>query len=488
MSLRETLTSRFKAQLASKVVTVVTGGLLTVALARMLNPDEYGVFSLALAVATTSMLVARFGFARSAGRYVAEYKERDPAQIPHIVRSSLLLNLGSILVVVVVVLVSHRYIASLLGDPDLIPFLLVGTLFILFGTLVAYLERVFQGFEAITFAAVLRACGRLNRLVLTLGFVMAGFGAIGALWGYVIGLIVATVIGFGYLVIRLRTYRDATVSIESGLRQQIARYAVPIMATNTSLVLDKRIDTLLVGYFLSPVSVSYYVVGDKVVSLALAPISALSFTISPTFGAQKAAGNVDRVSRLYEEALTNALMLYFPAGAGIALVANPMVSVVFGTAYSGAVGVVQVLGLYVVLSAVVQISDNGLDYLGRARERAIARLVTAVLNVLMNIALIPAIGVVGAAIATVSTRALYTVANVAIIMQELDIRVGFLLRKVGLIAASTAGMAAVVYVLVGFITGWLTLAVVVFIGAGVWGALCFVTGLLEPEEISSFVT
>lgn len=488
MSLRDKLVSRFRAQLGSKLVTAVTGGALTVGLARLLEPNGYGVFSLALAISSIFMFAARFGIARSAGRYVAEYKETDGAQIPYIIRTSLLLNVGSILAVVILFVASHRSIAARLNQPALVPFLLLGCLFVVFGALVEYTEHVIQGFEAITFAAILRSCGRLSRLFLALGLVIAGFGAIGALWGYVLSLLLATVIGGVYLYTTVREYGADASEVESGLRRRIAKYALPVMATNASLVLDKRIDTLLVGFFLSPVSVSYYVVGGKIVSLALAPIAALSFTISPTFGAQKAAGNVDRVSRIYEKTLVNALLLYFPAGAGIILVADPMINLVFGPDYSGAVAVVRVLGLYIVLSAVVQISDNGLDYLGRARERAIARLTTALMNVGLNILLIPAIGVVGAAIATVFTRGLYTVANLVIITSELDLRPGFLLRKLGLIAASTIAMSTVVFGLMDHVSGWLTLGLVVTVGVLVWGVMSVATGLLQPRSLVGFVT
>lgn len=259
------------------------------------------------------------------------------------------------------------------------------------------------------------------------------------------------------------------------------------MATNTSMILDKRVDTLLVGFFLSPVAVSYYAISGQVVRFIVTPLSALSFTISPTFGAQKAAGNVDRISRIYEETLVNTLLLYAPAGAGIILLAEPLIDLVLGAEYAGAVPVLQVLGLYVILTAVQQISDNGLDYLGRARERAVARLVTAILNVGFNIVLIPTIGVVGAAVATVATRGLYTAANVFIIAQEFDLRVRVILRKIGLISVITVTMSTVVFVFTDYISGWITLALVIGLGVAVWGTLSVTTGLLEPRKIVSLV-
>lgn len=488
MSLTNTLVSRFKAQLASKVVTAAVGAALTIGLARLLDPNGYGIFSLTLTVVSMFQLIARFGIARSAGRYVAEYKENDPEQVPFIVRTALLVNLGTILIAALVLVGSHRYIASLLGEPELEPLLLVGVLFVALGTSISFLTKVIQGFEAIIFVAALNAVGRVSRLVLGLGFVVVGFGALGALWGYVISALFTSIVGFAYLFRRVRRLRNPESTVEPGLRRRIVEYAIPITATNTSIALDQRVDTLLVGFFLSPVAVSYYVIGEQVVRFLETPMTALGFTVSPTFGSQKAAGNLGRISRLYETTLTNALLMYVPAGAGIALVADPMITLLFGADYAGAVPVLQVLGAYVVLKAVTKISDNGLDFLGRARERAIARGITGTLNVGLNVLLIPAIGVVGAAIATVLTYGIYTAANLYIAANEFDLRVTFLLRRLALIAAITVTMSAVVFVLTEYISGWITFGLVVLVGVVIWAVLSMATGLLEARKLVSMLT
>ncbi len=488
MTLVDDLVSRFKAQLASEVVTAVAGAVLIVGLARLLDPDGYGLLFLALSVFGVFELVARLGIARSAGRYISEYKETDPTQLPHIVRTALLVNVATIGIAVLTLIVSYRYIVAVLGEPTLAPFLLLGAVFIALGASITFLQKVLQGFEAIEFVAVLEVIGRISRLVLALGLVIAGFGALGALWGYVLSALLTSAIGFGYLYRRVRRFRESASTIEPGLRRRIVEYAVPITATNTARVLDKRVDTLLVGYFLSPVAVSYYVLATQVVKFVETPMSALGFTLSPTFGAQKAAGNVGEISRIYETALVNALLLYIPAGAGMILVAEPMVHLVFGAEYRGAVVVLQVLALYAMLQAVTKITGNGLDYLGRARGRAVARGITGLLNVGLNVALIPTIGVVGAAVATVITYGLYTAANVYIVAQELELRATFLLKHLGVIAIIAGTMSTVVFALVGYISGWFTLALVVVIGGLVWVVLSVATGLLEVRKLVSVAT
>lgn len=488
MNLVDKLVSRFKAQLASKVIKAFAGAVLTVALARLLDPDGYGLLFLAISVIGIFQLVARLGIGRSAGRYVAEYKESAPAQVPFIFRVALVINVGTILFAGFVLLGSYRYIATVLGEPELGPFLLLGVLLVVLGTSLTFFEKVLQGFEAIKFVAFLQVFERIGRLILALGLVVAGFGAIGALWGYVLSALLASVVGFVFLLRRVHRLYDATTTVEPGLHRRIVEYAVPITATNTSQILDHRLDTILVGYFLSPVAVSYYVISEQVVKFVETPMSALGFTLSPTFGAEKAAGNVDRISRIYEEALMNGLLLYVPAGAGIVLVAEPTIHLVFGPEYSGAIPVLQVLGLYVIFNAITKVSDQSLDYLGRARERAIAKGITAVLNVALNFVLIPTFGVVGAAIATVITYGLYTAANLYIAAQEFDLHVDAMLKKTSLITGITIAMSVVVFGLSGQISGWITLGLVVGVGVLVWAVLSVATGLLRVRKIVSILT
>jgi len=485
MSLVDRAVAGFKAQLLSKILTATAGGILIAALARLLQPRNYGLFVLALTVFGSFQLFARLGIPGSAGRYVAEFKETDPGQLPGIVRFSFLLNLAAIAVTVLVVFLGYPLITDLLGEPELAPFLTVGTILLVFGTVQTYIRKVLQGFEEIRAVAVLKAAEPVGRLVFALGLVLAGFGALGAYVGYVVSSALTTAVGAGYLLVRLRKYRGERSAPEPGLRRRITEYSIPLTATNSAMILDKRIDTLLVGFFLSPVEVGFYTLADRVVRFVEMPMSALGFTLSPMFGSEKASGNIERISRLYETALVNTLLLYIPAAAGIVLVADPLIRLVFGPAFSGAIIVLQVLGLYVILKAVTKLTDNGLNYLGRARDRAIFRAATAVLNVVLNVALLPVFGVAGAAVATLISYGLYTAANLYVVSLELELRSGVLVKQLVSISLITTAMSAVVFGLVGYISGWITLFLVVGTGGLIWGVLSVLTGLLEPRTLIS---
>lgn len=354
--------------------------------------------------------------------------------------------------------------------------------------LAGYARSILQAFEAIQLAAVVKIIQGIGKFVFAVGLVLVGFGAAGAFSGYALRSFFAAM--FGLIAIYLFYYRtlEVTGRMERGLKRRIAEYSVPLMLTQAAKRLDSRVDTLLVGFFLNPVAVSFYSISNQIIGFVQTPAAALGFTISPTFGSEKAAGNIDGAARLYETSLIHSLLLYIPAAAGLILVAEPLIGLVFGAEYIGAVPVLQVLGFYAVLVAITDITGHGLDFLGRARARAIVRGITAILNIILNVVLIPTIGVVGAAIATMITFSLYTIASIYIIHQEFDLRIAYLLRKTALIGAITGAMGGVVFLLLGHIQGWISLILVVMIGVLIWAALSTLAGLLDLRKILNAVT
>jgi O-antigen/teichoic acid export membrane protein len=487
MGIGSELSDRFKAELTAKIIAVISSGILTVILARLLDPDGYGLLFLAISVLGVAELFSKLGIAKSTARYIANYKETDPSQITHILKFGFLLNILTVIIVCLAFFFGHEHIAVLIGEPDLIPFLFIGVLYIFFHTLSTFFRITLQGFEAIKASATLHSIDKLFRLFFAVGLVLIGYGALGALIGYIMAFLLASLFGMGYVYVRY--YREPKRGQrEPGLRRRIAEYMVPLTATGTADVLDKRVDMILLGFFIGPTAVAFYTIGKQVVTFIETPMSALGFTLSPTYEAQKAQGSADSAARIYEEALSHGLLLYIPAAAGLVLVSEPLIEIFFGSQYLGAVPVLQILAIYAILQSVTKLTSNGLDYLGRARERAIVKGITAILNVILNVILIPTIGVVGAALSTVVTYSMYTLANVYIINLELSLRTDQLLRHTGAALFVSAVMSGVVYGSMGLVNGIVSLFAVVGLGVAVWAVLVVGMGLLDTKCLISLLS
>lgn len=476
-----------QAMLVAEGARMASKGLIILLLTNyFLSPDEYGLLFLSLSVLGTGLLFSYLGFAKSAARYITKYKTTDPTQIPHIITTSLQYNLVSIAVVSTTFVLASGQIAWLLGEPAVQPLLVVGSLYIATMTLTKFSSVVFQGFNRVRWSAFIGALSNVSLLVFTVGFLLAGLGELGALAGYVIGYAVAAVVGLGVIFLVFIPRYEGSGSPDPEIPKKIFRYSIPLTITRGGHTLDKNVDTILVGFFLNPAAVGFYVLGKQIADFVTVPATSLGFAVSPAYGEQKASNALGRAGRLYEKAFVHTLLLYLPAGVGLVLVSRPTIQYVFGGEYLGAVPVVQVFGAYILLRAVDKITNDGLDFVGRARDRAVAKTSASVGNVVLNVLLIPFIGVVGAALSTVVTYVALIGVELYIIDQEFPLDRQQLLGNTLLICAITAVMSGVVVVLLPFVRNLLTLLTVITVAGSVWAVLSVGTGLIDISLVRSF--
>lgn len=95
MSLASLLGTWFKAEFIGRTIAVLAGTLLTVFLARLLDPDGYGLWFLAISVFSIAQIFSKLGLAKSGARYISQYRVDDPSQVPHIIRQVVTYKLES---------------------------------------------------------------------------------------------------------------------------------------------------------------------------------------------------------------------------------------------------------------------------------------------------------------------------------------------------------------------------------------------------------
>jgi len=489
MSLKDKLTRGIKATLVGRIVHITANGLLLVLLTRyLLDPDTYGLLTLALSILTFYQLFSDLGLGKSAAKYVTEYRETDPGQVIHVLVRALKIRTVTILVTAVVALLSARLVTGLLDEPRLLPLLSVGVLYIVCNSYRGFNSVLFQGFNRVSWTARLQITNSVGRVVFAVVFVVGvGSGVLGAFLGYVAGAALSALLGGVVLYTEFYSRYDRADDPEEGLTRRIVEYSFPLTITRSAGIINGKLDAILIGYFLTPGAVGLYAVGKQITSFALVPAGSLGFAVSPTYGEQKANEQLDHAARLYEQTLEYTLLLYVPAAVGLVLVARPTTRLVFGADYLGSVVVIQIFALYLILQALVQITTDALDYLGKARTRAVAKGSTSLANVVLNVALIPPFGIAGAAAATVITTSVYTAVNLYVIHEELRLRVRSLVRSAGTIAFIAGAMGVVVFLAVPYVAGLGTLVGVVLLGVGVWAVLGVLVGPLDAEHLYGLV-
>jgi O-antigen/teichoic acid export membrane protein len=485
MTVEKSIISGFKFEFVFRVLKTLLGGLLIVFLARLLSAGQYGLLHLAIYFCSIVVLISSLGVPRSVARYITEYDEKNPNQVLNIIGIGLAINLTAIVVSVSALVLFRTEIAQLFDEPGLEVLILVGVLYVIFESVMEFCRRALQAFRHVSWSSSLMGINTICKFGAAVGLVLLGYGVMGAFVGYIIGLAAASIIGAVLLYSLLREYSAGPT--EPGLRKRIFEYSVPLTVTDSGDILMKRVDILLIGFFLNPVAVGYYTISKQIISFATDASKALGFSISPHYSEQYAAGNTTQAAQLYKQAIESIFVFYIPAMIGLIVVAEPTVQHLFGEAYIDAVPVVQVLSIYMFWSAITNVTGSGLDYLGKAKFRAVLKGIMAVINVVLGIILIPNIGVLGAAIPTVVTYGIYAIGNVYVMSRLLSIPMLELIKMgVGILPLSLL-MGVTVYSLSGVVSGIFTLILIVGLGVSIYGGLGIYMNVIDVADVRKIV-
>jgi O-antigen/teichoic acid export membrane protein len=454
------------AQLATGVFTTI----LTLYLARALGPDAYGVFALALGVGAIAGLIADAGIVESSSRFVAESRG-DPVAVAALLRDAFRLKVATALILPGALFALAGPISGAFDQPDLTwPIrgiavsLFANSIFTLYiGTFIA-LGRLGVNLRLIFLESLAETVG-------SIALVAAGAGATGAAFGRAIGYFVGALIA-GAVVIRLFGRTSLRLVGRGGGRaKEIARYAFPLLITDSAYTLYAQVDVLIIGSLLSTKGVGVF---SAPLRLA-APLGyvgrAFTNTVAPRqVKSRREPGSVQAFQTglrwliLYQAALLAPLVVW----------AEPIVRLLYGEEFRESTNVLRVLAFYIFLGGPSILISTTVNYLGRAVWRIPIVLFCLLVNVALDLSLIPAIGVLGAAIGTGVAYGLYVPAHLWICHRELR----FELRKLA-VTVLRALTAAALMGCVLYAVGTHSLS------AGAWvGILTFCLALALTREVT----
>jgi O-antigen/teichoic acid export membrane protein len=397
----------------------ITSGLFTTALTlyllRALGPDGYGVFTLALTVGAITGLIADFGIPHSVARFLAESRD-DHGAVASLLGDAFRLKLVSGALVTGGLFAAAGPIAAAYDEPGLTwPIrgialsLFASSVLTLYTTAFIALGRIAVNLRVIFFESLVETAA-------SIALVALGAGATGAAFGRAVGYFFGAVAA---VVLVARLYGRSAVrplTRGSGRSIEIARYAAPLLVTNSAYTLYAQVDILIIGALLGATEVGLFAAPLR---LAV-PLRYLGQSLAHSVAPRQARGVGDaRGVQAFQRSLRWLIIYQAALLAPLVVWADPIVRLLFGPDYGDSADVLRVLALYMFIDGPSPLISTTVNYLGQAARRIPIVVVALAVNVAIDFALIPQIGVVGAAIGTTVAYWLYVPAHLRICRREL---------------------------------------------------------------------
>jgi O-antigen/teichoic acid export membrane protein len=177
--------------------------------------------------------------------------------------------------------------------------------------------------------------------------------------------------------------------------------------------LNHRLDVFLVGYFVGTAGVGYYLVGVNLAELAWWIPLALGTVLFPKVSAMDAEDNFTTSAR----ACRRALAVTAVATLGLLIVVTPLIPVVYGSDFAPSATVFMILLPSGMLFTIHKVLTSSLAANGNPQASLYAGLISLPVTVGLNLLLVPAWGIKGAAVASDIAYAINSTAVLAMFLR-----------------------------------------------------------------------
>jgi O-antigen/teichoic acid export membrane protein len=477
----DTITRNTAFALASQLATASFTAILTIFLVRYLGPEDYGVFALALGVASLVFLPSDFGISQSTARFVAEHRGEDD-RIVRVLADGLKLKLIASGVTCIALCALAGPISNAYDTPEMTWPLRGVALAVLGQSLVGFYRTAFEALGRVSLTLRLITAESAVEASASIALVLAGAGVTGAAFGRAIGYTFGAAFAF---VLIARTVNRRALSLRrgdaGGRIRQIARYAGALLIIDAVFAVITQIDTLLIGAILGTTAVGIFQAPAKLITFLHYPGLALSAGVSPRLSRGGGGPNV----AAFQNGIRYLMILQAVLVVPVVVWAGPLVDLILGADFEESADVLRALAPLIYLFGLAPLVSVGVNYLGEARRRIPVAIAALVVNFVVSIVLLYEIGVVGSAIGADAAYLIYVPAHFWICKQL----IGLPMRPVAATFARTLVSAlAMAAVMLAFGTEDLTLLDWLAGGAAGLAAYCLclvLTGEVKRTELLS---
>jgi O-antigen/teichoic acid export membrane protein len=375
--------------------------LVQILLARMLGAKSYGTYVYALSWVNLLLLVSSLGFDAASLRFVAEYSGLRQWDLLHgFLRSSGRSVILASLISAVVACLSVLVLSDRIERELFYTFIL--------------------GFALLPFLAIqqIRSYGlqALKRIILAEGprDVIRPIILGGCAWTLI------AVFGRGATAPTAMAANLVAVASATGLTLYLFRRVIPPLPDASQPALDtgtwwgvawpllliaglhlvlSRIDMLLIGMLLDTEAAGVYAAATRIAALVLFGYGAVNAIVAPIIAEMYAQGETSRLQGVLRLSALGVLVFSLPLAVGIIVMGHWLLGF-FGPDFDRGFTVLVILALAQLASVLAGPVGFLLTMTGHQRNAAVVAGGCALLNVVLNLALIPTWGITGAAVAT----------------------------------------------------------------------------------------
>lgn len=375
----------------SVAIGKILRAVLIIYVAKILGPTSYGQFAFALAFVSLFVTFFDLGLSPIVTREFSRDREREK-EFSSIFSLKILLGIGT---------VSLIWIGSffITQDPEIQKVIWILSLFSLLGHFPEIIYAYFRARQKMEYEALTN----IFQVVLMVGlgfFIIFNFPSVlNISYGYLFSVLIALI---ALLIFFHFKFFPLKLSFKTKIWKSFLLMSWPLALTSVFGLIYGYIDSIMMGSLGQIIQTGWYNASLKIINLVLVPSAVISMTFFPALS-RFSKESKEKFQRIFNYQIAMMIFLAFPIVIGGIILAQPIIDFIYDASYFPAILALQIL---IVMAGFAFLNAPFSQVLIAADQQKKIFWVTffgAIINIILNIVLIPRFSLYGAATATVIT-------------------------------------------------------------------------------------
>ena len=392
----------------SELFFIVSSYFIHVYLGRVFTPEEYGRYNLIIMLSTMTIVFIGDGVPKALSKYISQYPKKE----------KIIKRKAAILQFIIVTFVTAAYyflapfIADLLNDETLIPLIRLSTLIIPAFAAASFYNNYFNGLKKFGMQAAQRSIRSLSRFIaiLTLAYF---FSVKGAISGYIIAPLLVFIFSFF-------ADKNRNKKIEGDFSyKELLFFGLRVISFMLAFKLMTSIDMMLIKRYLN----DDYWTGMYATVIVIGQIpfyffSNLAFLMLPTISNLLEEKTKEHARQLIQSSMRYIILLIIPTVVSVVVFSRQIIRFLYSEKYIDSEPALRIFVVGVGALTIFFICTFILNGSNNVKKSAVITWIGLLINLSLNVYLIPKMGIKGAAISTLITSGALMFISLKMVREE----------------------------------------------------------------------
>lgn len=421
MTKKESLTKQaVESSFLYEILTLTqrAGGLIfTIILARLLLPEGFGLYNLAISITVLFFILAQGGIDRTLVRYISAYsgKKKEKSYFKYIFNIKIITLIAVLIIMVVTVYHLSFYF---LKKPVLVMPLLLAAVFTFIFSLEEFFTSYFFAVKKIRYAVAKELLYQFLKISLMILVFFILFNNPGIIHAFFV-LILSSLVTLGFVIYKTVSIRrnlfnkdDKKIKLSKKEKNKIISFIVYITLISLSAIFLGNIDTIMLGFFIEDTAAIGFYKSAFILAWSISGLIAFTALLVPFFVQLRGK----KLERAFNKTFRYMMMFSIPSAFGLGALGNYFLLLIYGYEYLEATFALYFLSPLIVISVYVGLLTELFSAKEKPKDTIPLVLFAIALNSILDIILIKWLSVysinlaiTGAAIATLVSWSVYAI-------------------------------------------------------------------------------